>query len=73
MKLPQPPSRYDAPFQQQLHHLLELADDDNRKKGRDIEVHPARLILRSPNGTRYEIKVSNAGVLSAVPTAPGAL
>jgi len=66
MKLAEPPARYDRAFQRRIHHELELADADNRKRLQDVEVHPARLILRSPNGTRYSVTVSNAGALAAV-------
>lgn len=45
--------------------LLEQADNLNRKTGQDIELGPERLILRSPNGTRYRIVVSDAGAVSA--------
>lgn len=66
MKLPEPTIKYDIARQRQTIHVLELADADNRKHGKDIEVAPARLILRSPNGTRYSLLVSNTGTLSAV-------
>jgi hypothetical protein len=45
---------------------LEQADSENHKRGRDIEVGQARVILTSPNGTRYALVVSNAGALSTV-------
>lgn len=66
MKLPSPPPRYDATFEAQRNQFLEQADLQNHKRLADIEVVlPQRLILRSPNGTRYVISVSNLGVLSA--------
>lgn len=43
---------------------LEKADALNHKRNRDIEVGQARLILTSPNGTRYSVEVDNAGNLS---------
>jgi len=42
---------------------LENADAENRKRNVDIELVNDRVILHSPNGTRYYITVSNAGVL----------
>ncbi len=30
-------------------------------KGENIEPHPGAIILRSPNGTRYQLGVSNVG------------
>ena len=44
---------------------LEQADRMNHKRDRDLEVR-TRLILSSPDGSRFEIQVSDAGTLSAV-------
>jgi hypothetical protein len=54
-------------------------DAQNHKRGRDLEVgavplippdptkvNPIRLILTSPNGTRWSILVDDAGALSTV-------
>lgn len=66
MRLPVPPSRYDQSTEAQRNLTLEQADLQNLKRQADVEVvEPQRLILRSPNGTRYKITVSNTGVLSA--------
>ena len=43
---------------------LEQADAANHKRNQDIEVGGGRVILTSPNGTRYEVTVSDAGALS---------
>lgn len=45
--------------------ILERADAENHKRGRDIEVAPARLILTSPDGTRWTITVDNTGTIAA--------
>lgn len=66
MRLPRPPERYDPRDQAELRVQLERADDASHKRGQDVEIGAARLILRAPNGTRYSITVSNAGALSAV-------
>lgn len=66
MKLPTPSRGYSRDDQQEVRRQVELADMQNHKRNRDIEVGAARLILSSPNGTRYSIEVSNAGVISAV-------
>ena len=66
MKLPVPARVYNPDQEALRNQLLEQADIQNLKRQADIEiVDPQRLILRSPNGTRYVISVSNAGVLSA--------
>jgi hypothetical protein len=66
MKLPTPTSGYSRADQQEVRRTLELADRDNHKRNRDVEIGAGRLILTSPNGTRYSITVDNAGVISAV-------
>jgi len=43
---------------------IERADKQNHKKDRDIYVSPGRLILTSPDGTKYSVEVDNAGALS---------
>ena len=63
MNLPQPPSAYDQNDQAQTRAALEQADAQNVKAGNTIEVAKGKLILTSPNGTRYNITVSNAGAL----------
>lgn len=66
MKLPDPPNRYIQSTESVRNRLLAQADNENHKRGRDIEVGQGRVILTSPNGTRYALVVSNAGVLSTV-------
>ncbi len=65
MRLPSPPNAYVVTHESQRNLVLELADNMNHKKNRDIEVGDGRLILKSPNGTRYRITVSDAGVVGA--------
>jgi len=66
MKLPRPTPNYDQIEEQSFRRALELADAINRKKNANIEMGQDELIvIRSPNGTRYSLAVSNAGVLSA--------
>lgn len=65
MKLSRTLPYYDEADQTQLRVAIERADDENLKRGRDLEIHPARIIVRSPNGSRWAITVSNTGTLSA--------
>lgn len=65
MKLPSPPSRYMLGAENQRNRVIEQADAENHKRNRDVEVGVGRVILTAPNGTRWAIAVSNAGVLSA--------
>jgi len=66
MILPNPPGTYlqayFAPVLQQIARLLTTS----YQKGSDVELNAdQRLIIVSPNGTRYQIVVDNSGVLSA--------
>jgi len=65
MILPNPPGTYlqayFAPVLQQIARLLTTS----YQKGSDVELNSdQRLIIVSPNGTRYEITVDNSGTLS---------
>lgn len=65
MRLPRPPAAYYVQAEAQRNLVIEQADNLNHKKNRDLEVGDGRLILKSPNGTRYQITVSDAGVVGA--------
>jgi hypothetical protein len=71
MRLPIPNEVWTRDYQQRLNAELERADAENRKAGRDMEmsqgdgVRRERLILRSPDGTRWAINVDDSGILSA--------
>ena len=65
MILPNATDKYDAKQINQMNLLIEQADQLNHKRNRDVEVGDARLILKSPNGTRYSITVGNSGNLGA--------
>lgn len=62
MKLPIPNDQ----FAREVHRILEQEDLRNYKTNKDLEIGMNRVILTSPNGTRYAITVSNAGVISSV-------
>lgn len=65
MKLANPAPVYSRADEFERNRALELADMQNHKRGRDIEVGAGRVIIKSPDGTRWEITVSNAGVVGA--------
>lgn len=65
MKLANPAPVYSRADELERNRALELADMQNHKRGRDIEVGAGRVIVKSPDGTRWEITVSNAGVVGA--------
>lgn len=65
--LPRAPNAYGKEDQDRLRKSLDKRDVETRKKFQDVEIAGSeRLILSSPNGTRWSVVVSNAGALSAV-------
>lgn len=64
MNLPTPPASYDRTAMVQTNLAIEQADYMNHKKNQDIEVGDGRVIIKSPNGSRFEILVDNSGNLS---------
>ena len=67
MSLLRAPNAYSREDQDRLRTDLDKMDAKNRKTEQDVEVAGSeRLILSSPNGSRWDIQVSNAGALSAV-------
>ena len=66
LTLPKPAAEYDARDQAQLRRALEQEDRSNRKLHSDVEVGSERLILKSPNGTRWSVVVSDTGTIAAV-------
>lgn len=65
MRLPLPMQEYSSSVVQQTNNTLEQEDKKNFKKDTDININDGRLILKSPNGTRYNITVDNSGNITA--------
>lgn len=65
MNLPAPTSQYSQANEAALRRALEQEDRRNRKAGADVEIGGERLVLRSPDGARWSVTISDAGVLSA--------
>lgn len=66
MKLPPAPIAYDPLRFQAILRTLEQVDLETFKKGMDVELaRSERLILHATDGTRFKLKVTPAGVLSA--------
>lgn len=59
MKLPRQTDRNLTEMVRQI----EQADATNYKRDRDLEIGDNRVILTSPNGSRYALTVDNAGVI----------
>jgi hypothetical protein len=45
---------------------IEAADRMNYKRDQDIDLGTNSIILTAPNGTRYRLVVSNAGLIGTV-------
>lgn len=67
MSLASAPAVYSREDQNRVRAELDRRDAQNQKRGRDLEMGPARIILSSPNGTRYALTVANDGTVSTAP------
>jgi hypothetical protein len=64
LRLAEPPEEYSRDAQIFANVAMERADRSNFKHFEDVDLaNNERLILVSPNGTRYSVTVSDAGVL----------
>jgi hypothetical protein len=63
-RLPIVPAAYSVDFFNQL--VQSLTTYFGQAVSKDEET--SRIILRSPNGTRYDVKVTDAGALTITPT-----
>lgn len=64
MILPRVSNLYN-PFQERVRNqTLENEDARNRKIGDDVELSSERLIIKSPDGTRWYLTVANDGTLA---------
>lgn len=66
MKLQLPGNQWIQRNEIERNRALEQADAENHKKLRDLEVGPARFILTSDGGIRYEVEIGEAGVLKVL-------
>jgi hypothetical protein len=64
MNLQQPGQVWDRLKEIQRNEEIRRADQENHKRGRDIDVAPGRLLLTSPDGTRWQVDLDNAGGVS---------
>lgn len=68
MKLPRPADKYDPRDQAETRANIERAIGGMHKRGEDVEIGDSRLILKSPDGTRWSAAPDNTGawVLTAL-------
>ena len=65
MRLPAPPKQYDPANEAQTRSAIEREDARNLKKGGNVLAGKGVLVLTAPNGSLWQITVSDSGVLSA--------
>jgi hypothetical protein len=70
MNIPQPATQYSKDVASRTKQAIEAEDVRNRKKGSDVELNGERLIIRSPNGTRYQVIAGDDGGISVAPAVP---
>ncbi|NKX40951.1 hypothetical protein HGG71_05640 [Rhodobacteraceae bacterium R_SAG2] len=65
MILPRPPGTYNPRIEAERNRTLQTEMQKVRRTDRDVEIGSERLVLKSPDGTRWSVTVDNAGTLSA--------
>lgn len=65
LTLPQPPSTYDPLHEARRNEALRASAAEGHSRLSDIEVGSGRrVIMTSPNGTRWALAVDNGGTLT---------
>lgn len=64
MILPKAPAAYDASNEEDTRESLRRADRENLKRGDTIYLVRNEIVIASPNGSLWAIKVDDAGVVS---------
>lgn len=64
MSLPRPAERYDQRWAAENNRQLEQKLAMAHRKGADVELgQEERLVLRSPDGARWSVTITNAGAI----------
>lgn len=64
MILPKAPPSYDANNEEDMRESLRRADRENIKRGDTIYLVRNEIVIASPNGGLWAIKVDDAGAIS---------
>lgn len=64
LTLQRAPEGYNANDENQARAKIESEDKRNQKIGQNVDIRNAKLILTSPNGSRFSVTVDNSGTLS---------
>lgn len=65
MILPKAQTQYDQANEESTRQMLNTEDRKNVKKGDTIYFAKNEVIISSPDGTRWALKVDNAGVVTS--------
>lgn len=65
LTLPRPSAQYDQSNEAQTRSSIERNDLDLMRITHDVDISKRRLIIPSPDGTRFSITVADDGTISA--------
>ena len=65
LRLPTPDTQYAPETERRRNDMIERELDKKWGRQEDIESDVSRIILISPNGTRYELTVADGGAISS--------
>lgn len=65
MRLPKVPDVYSPFVERDRNRTLEIEAQRFHRRDNDVEIGGERLILTSPDGSRFSVTVANDGTLSA--------
>ena len=63
IQLPNPPEKYDPEYISRMREELQATDEEGLKKTIDNVIDTGALILKSPDGSYFKLKVDNSGTL----------
>lgn len=67
MSLPRAKPAYDQDDENRTRQAIDDGFAKSYRRGQSIELFPnTSVVMRSPDGTRWKLAISNAGALSAV-------
>lgn len=67
MNLPSPSKQYDPQNEAQARSQIEQADAQNQKKSSDVVIKGNKLVIVSPDGTRWSVTIDNTGTMALTP------
>lgn len=62
--IPKASASYEQGNEEEMRQALRLADQQNAKKGETLYFDRNEVVVSAPDGSRWALKVDNAGVVS---------